>query len=111
MNHPLENQDLKESDIPKPASAWLDIRSFASSFHGYEYFGSNGACTMFANSAVKNFKANGVLPDKLSELRSGLFFEQRRIVHFGSPPDDVKMVYIHALLEKIREKVRAGDLA
>ena len=110
IEHPLENKDLKETDIPPAGSSWLEIRSFASSFYGYDYFGSTGACTIFANEASKNFNEHNTLPDELSELRSCLFFEQRRIVHFGSSPDEKKMLYIHALLEKMREKVKAGEI-
>jgi hypothetical protein len=109
MPHPLENKYLKETDIPQAGESWLDIRNFASSFYGYDYFGSTSACTLFANEASKNFKEHNSLPDKLSELRSCLFFEQRRMVHLGSHPDEKKMLYIHALSEKIREKVRTGE--
>jgi hypothetical protein len=74
ISHPILNENITEENLPDAGSEWLDIRDFASPFYGYDYFGSTGACADFANAAVKDFKESRNLPEKLSELRSCLFF-------------------------------------
>ncbi len=105
MSVHIPNENLQEETLPRPYAPWLEISPFAGSFFGYDYWGSTGACTMFANQALKIFREQSVLPAKLSELRSCLFFEQRRKVHQGEDFDEEKMKYLHALVEGIRGKV------
>lgn len=51
----------------------------------------------------------GVLPSSITELRTCLFFEQRRWRHYGFDPDEQAMEYILALVDRMREEVRATE--
>lgn len=92
---------LTEDSIPGPNALWMpDIARFALAFDGYQALGDR--IGDLANAAKNEWSENGVLPQGLIELRSCLFFEQRRYRHFGSDPDEADMPYIHALVEAIR---------
>ena len=106
MGREIANADLTEGDLPAPDAAWRSIGRFALSFNGYEYWGSVKKCGDVANPAAEVYYSDKVLPNSLTELRTCLFFEQRRWRHFGYDPDEETMDYIHALVEGIREKVR-----
>jgi hypothetical protein len=106
----IANADLKESDLPPPEAEWHAVGRFALSFNGYEWWGSFGQCAEVANRNLEAFRERGALPDTLVELRTCLFFEQRRWRHFGLDPDEGARRYIGALLDRIREKVRTGEL-
>ena len=105
MSVHVPNEQLRQEDLPHPYAPWIEISAFAFSFHGYVYWGSFGACSDFANRASKTFREQSTLPATLSELRSCLFFEQRRKVHQAVDYNEEKMNYIHALVEAIREKI------
>jgi hypothetical protein len=107
----ITNDDLTASDVPAPDAGWQEIGRFALSFNGYEWWGSFQKCAEVANLAVKTYRESGVLPESLTDLRTCLFFEQRRWRHFGFDPDEEAMRYISALLEAIRESVLAGEIA
>jgi hypothetical protein len=107
----IANADLKESDLPPPEAEWHEVGRFALSFNGYEWWGSFGQCAEVANRNLEGFRERGALPDSLTELRTCLFFEQRRWRHFGLDPDEEARRYIGALLDRIREKVRTGEFA
>lgn len=108
MDEEISNTELKLSDIPGPDASWYEIARFALTFDGYGYWGSFGRCAEIGNSGLKSFAHDRSLPPSLTELRTCLFFEQRRWHHFGDEPDDHTMVYIRALMEAIRAKVSAG---
>ena len=107
MVREIDNADLAEGDLPSASAEWHEIGKFALSFNGYERWGSFGKCAERANGGAELYRTEGVLPTSLTELRTCLFFEQRRWRHFGLEPDEEEMDYIHALVERIREKVRA----
>lgn len=90
---------LAPENIPSSKAQWGTITEFALSFDGYEYWGSFEKCAKIGNSKRH---------DTLTELRTCLFFEQRRWHHFGESPDEESMKYIRGLVEKIRTKVAAG---
>jgi hypothetical protein len=47
----------------------------------------------------------------MTELRTCLFYEQRRWRHFGEVPDEAAMSYIREVLEQIRVRTKlANDL-
>ena len=73
------------------------ISSFALTFDGYKFWGSTGRCAEIANA-----RAAGTL----AELRTCLFFEQRRHHHFGRPPTRAEMKYLRQSVAKIRQKLR-----
>jgi len=107
MVREIDNADLAEGDLPSASAEWHEIGKFALSFNGYERWGSFGKCAERANGGAELYRTEGVLPTSLTELRTCLFFEQRRWRHFGFYPDEQGMEYIRALVERIREKVRA----
>lgn len=97
----LANRDLSLADIPLPNAEWDVIGEFALTFGGYEHWGSFEKCADIANA-----QKDGTL----SELRTCLFFEQRRWRHFMEDPDDEAMAYIRQVVEKIRSKVTSGKI-
>jgi hypothetical protein len=111
MSREIATADLKESDVPAPDAGWREIGRFALSFNGYEWCGSFGECAEAGDRALEAFRETGALPESLTELRTCLFFEQRRWRHFGLDPDEEAMYYVSALVGAIREKVRAGATA
>jgi len=101
----IANDDLTQSDVPLADAGWYEIGKFALSFNGYDWWGSFHRCAEVANLAVQTYQQSGALPESLTELRTCLFFEQRRWHHFGLDPDEPAMGYIAALLEGIRRRV------
>lgn len=97
----IANRDLSLADIPLPNADWDVIGTFALTFSGYEHWGSFEKCAGVANVQKD---------DTLSELRTCLFFEQRRWRHFGEDPDDEAMAYIGQVVEKIRSKVASREI-
>ncbi len=110
MSNEIANADLTRFDVPSSGAAWAEIGKFALSFNGYEYWGSFEKCAEIANRWRDAYHSESSLPDSLAELRTCLFFEQRRWRHFGLDPDEEGTNYIHAIVERIRERVRSGDV-
>jgi hypothetical protein len=106
----IADPDLTEETIPSPDAEWGPIQRFALAFDGYNFWGSFDKCAEIANHWAQVFAERQGLADSLSELSTCLFFEQRRWHHFGYAPDDRAMIYIRALVEEIRRKVRAGEV-
>ncbi len=96
----IENAVLCDADIPPPSASYEIIAAFALTFDGYTKLGSFEACAEVANSRRHN---------SLTDLRTCLFFEQRRWHHFGDVPDGETMSYLHGLLDQIRARLVAGD--
>jgi hypothetical protein len=97
---PIKNEQLAIPDIPGPRANWETVEKFALTFDGYETLGSFEAVADVAN-AHKD--------DTSTDLRTCLFFEQRRWRHFGYKPDRAAMKYIRGVIEQIRAKVVAGQ--
>ena len=102
----IPNEDLSLDLIPLPEAGWHEIGGFALTFNGYEFHGSLDACGEIANHWLKTFTTSGALPQSLTDLRTCLFFEQRRWRHYGYDPDEETIDYIRALVAAIREKVK-----
>lgn len=96
----IPNSALVVSLLPGSATSWDEIQRFALTFDGYEHCGSSEACAAVANAR----KA-----DSLSDLRTCLFYEQRRWRHFGEEPDTKAMTYIKSVLEQIRDRVALAN--
>ena len=92
---------LRLTDIPSSGAAVEEIERFALTFDGYEHWGSFDQCALIANEQRH---------DTLTNLRTCLFFEQRRWRHFGEAPDAEAEAYWRTLVDKIRARVQAGDL-
>ena len=90
---PIDNEHLRLSDVPEESADWASIQRFALRFDGYQAHGSFQKCAAIANKPRH---------DTLTDLRTCLFFEQRRWRHFGEHPDDKAMAYIRSLVEQIR---------
>ena len=98
------HRTLAEESIPGPGAPWgPDIAEFALTFDGYEALGDRTGD--LANATKYKWTETRALPDDLVELRSCLFFEQRRYRHFGWDPEEDAMAYIRALIEAIRTRV------
>ena len=106
VSNEIANADLRTSHLPPPGAGWREIGRFALSFDGYAWWGSFEKCAQIGNEGGRAFRATGAVPDSLIELRTCLFFEQRRWRHYGFDPDQEAMVYIGVLVEGIRERVR-----
>jgi hypothetical protein len=65
-------------------------------------------CADIANRYLKVYGQHGTLPQTLTELRTCVFFEQRRWRHLDAEPDPGDKAYIAALLGAIRVKVASG---
>lgn len=87
--HYIPNERLRADKLPSPAAEWAEIDRFALTFDGYKHWGSFEQCAEIANAKRH---------DTLTDLRTCLFFEQRRWRHFGSAPDEEDMTYIHSVL-------------
>jgi hypothetical protein len=90
------NAALTLSDVPDPGAPWEVIWEFALSYGGYEKAGSLPACAEIANSRRN---------ETLDDLRTCLFFEQRRWRHFGEEPDGEDLEYIRELVKQIRDRI------
>ena len=104
----ISNRDLTEQDLPPPEAQRWQIWEFALTFDGYDHWGSFDRCAEIGNRSAASYAQQQALPESLTELRTCLFFEQRRWHHFGDDPDDDSMRYIWALIESIRSKVDGG---
>jgi hypothetical protein len=102
MGIEIDNKVLSLADIPGAEADWPAISRFALTFDGYCAWGSFEKCAEIAN-AQRHYS--------LTDLRTCLFFEQRRYHHFGEAPDEKAMAYLREVLDKIRSRVAAGDLA
>lgn len=96
----LANNELTLTRIPASDANWRAIAEFAHSFNGYSAWGSFEKCAEIANARRS---------DTLTELRTCLFFEERRWRHFGELPDEQAMDYIGGVLCKIRVKVEGQE--
>lgn len=105
----IKNEDLTVRDLPGPNADYDAIIEFALSFNGYDYWESFEKCAEVSNSCLEQWEEDKSLPTSLAELRTCVFFEQRRWHHFGEIPNRETMEYIHQLIEAIRAKVLAGD--
>ena len=76
------------------------IEPFARRFAGYQCHGSSDACAEIANARRC----------EVTDLRTCLFFEQRRHNHFGWPPAGDELEYIFDLLDGVRGMVESGRL-
>jgi len=105
MNIP--NEDLHPDNLPRRGADFNEIYQFAFTFNGYEYWKSFDKCAEVANRCLENYRKTGKLPDTLVELRTCLFFENRRWHHFGDPPDEEVKSYFTEILERIRNIIEA----
>jgi len=76
----IPNQGLTEQDLPPPDAEWWQIWEFALTFDGYDHWGSFDEAADIGNRGAAAYAEYQDLPESLTELRTCLFFEQRRWV-------------------------------
>ncbi len=64
-----------------------------------------------AEHGVKLYRGQRPLDQTLTDLRTCLFFEARRWKHYEKEPSKKGMEYIRALVEAIRMRVVAKEIA
>ena len=107
----IPNSQLIENDIPSNRARWGKVLPFALTFNGYEQWGTFEKCRAVAKRGVDLFRSQQQLSQSLTDLRTCLFFEARRLHHFEKKPSKIRMEYIHALLDAIRVRVLAREVA
>ena len=95
----VSNDELSIAHLPAKGADYWQISEFALSFNGYTYHGDNDICAEIANSRRH---------DSLADLRTCLFFEQRRYRHFGCDPEGDDLTYILGLVNKITDIVMSS---
>jgi hypothetical protein len=106
----VPNEHLTASAVPPVTASWHTIVAFALTIDGYNAVGQR-KCGQLANSVKSEFAkdVSSVETLSLTELRSCLFFEQRRFNHFGHEPQDADRIFINALLQAIQRKITSPD--
>ena len=94
--------------VPNDDANLAEIFDFALTYKGYELNGDEDMgfqnCANIANNAKRDWLETKNLPESLHELRSCLFFEQRRDRHSGGTLDGPEgFNYLVALVGRIRE--------
>ena len=107
----IPNSMLIEKDIPSRRAAWKNILPFAHTFNGYEHCGSVKKCREVAHQGIVLHKSNKDSQLSLTDLRTCLFYEARRWKHLEKSPNKAALIYVHALVEDIRVRVQAKELA
>jgi len=103
----LHNTDIRLEQIPSATSDFSKIWEFALTFDGYSRIKDIG---VFANKTAFEFAVDQSTAEKLSltELRSCLFYEQRRYRHslpMEDEPEGLEREYISSLLTEITKRV------
>lgn len=100
----IPNESLRLEHLPRRSDDQLVWVKFALTFDGYAEKGGFEACNQFADQVRARWDAHGYLPTDLSDLRSALFFEQRRWRHSTEEPFAAEeRGYWGALVEGIRK--------
>lgn len=107
----IPNSQLIENDIPSRRANWKNIQPFALTFDGYKHWGSFKKCREVADHGLNLHRKEEPLVQSLTDLRTCLFFEARRWKHYEKDPTKKGMNYIHALVEAIRVRVLAKEIA
>jgi hypothetical protein len=102
---PIVNEHLDPTTFPQKRDPFDAIAKFAYSFDGYAHYGME-ECAAVANKALSTFYHSNRLPEELNVLRACLFFEARRWTLYKQEPDNKGLIYMHALIDKIKKKVQ-----
>ena len=96
----IPNEELRLEKLPPQNASWDCIQRFALTFDGYRYCGPFDRCAEIANARRH---------ETVTDLRTCLYFEQRRWRHFGYAPEGDALRYLRYLVEQIRARVREAD--
>ncbi len=102
---PISNQDLDPETFPHKRDPFDTVVMFAYTFDGYAHYGME-QCATLANNALSTFYHTNTLPNDLDTLRACLFFEARRWTLYKQEPDNKGLIYMHALIDRIKKKVQ-----
>jgi hypothetical protein len=100
----IPNEQLDINTFPQRRDPFNTIVEFAYSFDGYAQFGMEN-CAELCNASLSAFYQSQVLPDDIDTLRACLFFEARRWTLYGKEPDNKGLIYIHAVIDRLKNKV------
>ncbi len=106
----IPNSQLIDEDIPSNRASWKKIQPFAMTFNGYKHWGSFKRCREVAKDGVTLYRSKQALSQSLTDLRTCLFFEARRLEHYKKSPTKKGMDYVHGLVEAIRVRVAAKEI-
>jgi hypothetical protein len=90
--------------VPGPDASGSEISVFALTYNGYSRHGGMSGIGERMNRLAADFEQRGQLSDDLSELRTALFFEQRRAHHVEPYGPDWPTPYVLAVLDRIRDQ-------
>ncbi len=108
--HEIPNEHLKPEHLPEPEDNQLVWISFALTFDGYAEKGTQEACAAFANAVRNRWEEAGALPTGLSDLRTALFYEQRRWRWSDEAPfTEKEWRYWRSLIDAIRRELLRQD--
>jgi hypothetical protein len=112
----ISNINLIEQDLPEPHSDFPSIWKFSWSYDSSAESPLDKSAEI-AYKCEETYSTNGSLSNfSLTDLRTSLFFEQRRYNHWGWNPDDEEfgnkeeVQYIWELVETIRKKVQTKEI-
>jgi hypothetical protein len=98
------NDELRCEDLPSRDDSQMTWIEFALTLDGYKEKGGSEKCAAFAREVHLRWTSDARLPRDLSDLRSALFFEQRRWRWSAEQPfTESEWRYWHALVDAIRE--------
>jgi hypothetical protein len=101
---PIASEQLNPDTFPQKRDPFNILVAFAYSFDGYAHFGME-ACAALANETLSTFYHTNILPNDMDILRTCLFFEARRWSLYQREPDNKGLIYMHALIDRIKKKV------
>ncbi len=108
--HEIPNEHLKPEHLPEKKDDQLVWISFALTFDGYAEKGTQEACAAFANAVRDRWEEAGALPTGLSDLRTALFYEQRRWRWSDEAPfTEKEWRYWRSLIDAIRSELLLQD--
>lgn len=107
--HATAHYELTVDALPSPEARWAELIFFCGAHDGYAVIPNRDACQAYPRDAAGVYTASGELPEGLTMLRAALF-GQARGAKFGDEPQDdpVRMRFLHACVERIRELVATG---
>jgi hypothetical protein len=74
----VSNEELRREHLPPRDDGQMTWISFALTFDGYEEKGDFDKCAAFADATRARWESSGELPSNITDLRTALYFEQRR---------------------------------
>ncbi len=111
---PIAHDDLRVEDLPHSRDPFDDVVRFAATFDAYAVYGME-MCGEMANRAMAQWQQLGHVPTwlqgDLPRLRGCLYFEARRWIRLEREPDTRSLIYVHALIDAVRDALEARDEA